>query len=134
MTIDMRTKAERVAAITANALSPVRTPAAVYALSEVELTNLETHLRNLEGKDPYARVNKAVPRRAQATDDPNYDPNDPYGAAPSSYRIALASRGVEMREPPAPVPAAPVVRAASTDVYANPPDSYAIALGKEHAR
>jgi len=40
----------------------------------MELTNLETHLANLEAADPYGKANKAAPRRAQATDDPNYDP------------------------------------------------------------
>src|SRR5437868_4484872 len=80
----MTNRYEREAAITANALSPVRTPAVLAAMSEVELKNLEIHLKNLEAADPYGKARKTVPRTAQAADDPNYTP---YGAAPSGYGI-----------------------------------------------
>ena len=125
----MTNRNEREAAITANALSPVRTPAVLAAMSEVELKNLETHLRNLEGADPYGTARKTVPRTAQAGDDPQY--TTPYGAPPSGYGIALASRGVAVRQPQ-PIPPAPAVERVSetSDVYTNPPNGYRIALGK----
>ena len=84
-----KTRQEREAAIAANALSPVRTLRALELMSERELANLETHLANLEAADPYADANKVVPRKAQATDDPDYQP---HGAAPDGYAIALANR------------------------------------------
>jgi hypothetical protein len=47
------TRAEREAALAANDKSPLRTLRALQLLSDVELANLETHVRSLEAGDPY---------------------------------------------------------------------------------
>ncbi len=77
-----KTRSEREVALAANAKSPIRTLRALELMSELELTNLEKHVRNLEAADPYAAATKSAPRTPQPTDTPGYDP---FGTPPNPW-------------------------------------------------
>jgi hypothetical protein len=131
------TRTERIEAIAANGLSPIRTRAALEATSELELTGLEKHLVALEAREPYAAATKSAPRTAQASDDPlAWADGDVYRNPPNGYAIGLAAKGVALRRvierPNAPKPV--IARVMANDPYRNPPDGYALALKKENRR